>query len=85
MRRPPKQNTPKALVHAKLQNEFTEGTGRLQLFRASMSLPESKAWTACRTAKAFGTYIPTREFRAWLQFYCQDVFFTRLQQVLFLQ
>ena len=58
--RPPKQHTLTALFHANLQEEFTDGTRPtsrrtcsirklflyyLQLFHASMSLPESKAWT----------------------------------------
>ena len=32
-------------------------------------------WALYRPTKAFGTYIPKREFCAWLQFYCQVALF----------
>ena len=67
----PKQPPLTALVHKNAQNKFMAGSQRLQLFRVSMSLPETTAWTVCRSTNAIGTYMPNRQFRAWLQFYSQ--------------
>ena len=59
------------LAHAKIEKQFTFPTRHLPVLRSSMALPECKAWILSRPTRAFGTYIPHREFRAWLQVHFQ--------------
>ena len=68
---PPEQHTLTEFLHANFRKEFTDGTCTIQLFRASMSFPESKARPVCQPTKAIGAYIPNCEFRPWGQFYWQ--------------
>ena len=36
-----------------------------------MKLPEAKTWVNCRPSLGYATYIPTRHFKVWLQYFCQ--------------
>ena len=60
--RPPKQKFLGALVHKKKAKNVLQGSSRMRIFRANMSLPEAKTWLHCRPCKPLRTLINASQF-----------------------
>lgn len=69
--RGPIQRTLTACVTEAIQERLPPGELRTRAFRAQLSMPRSKQWLKCQPAPGLRTYIPDRDYRVWLQYFCQ--------------
>ena len=68
---PPTQRKLTEMIHKRTWERLPRGDTRTQAFRATMQLPGSKDWINAPPSPSLGTYVPNRDFRAWLKFYCR--------------
>ena len=58
-------------VYSRCSQNMPRAGSRLQSFQNAMGLPETKTWVHCNPSKSLRMFIVDRDFRIWLQYYCQ--------------